>query len=62
VVPDKAIFLDTLEINREAVDMAERQGMKLVFETARMYTGPFSALPQERLYGVTTFELGLRSR
>jgi hypothetical protein len=58
VVPDKAIFLDTPERNREAVALAERHGMKLVFETARMYTGLFPALPLERLYGVTTFELG----
>jgi hypothetical protein len=32
--------------------------MKMVFETARMYTGEAPALPMERLYGVTSFELG----
>jgi hypothetical protein len=29
-----------------------------MFETARMYTGPAPNLPLDRLWGVTTFELG----
>jgi hypothetical protein len=29
-----------------------------VFETARMYTGGDPGLPLERIYGITTFELG----
>lgn len=58
VVPGRAIFLDTPEPNRNAVALAERHGMKLAFETARMYTGSFPALPLQRIYGVTTFELG----
>ena len=29
-----------------------------VFETARMYTGAIAALQLNRLFGVTTFELG----
>jgi hypothetical protein len=28
------------------------------FETARMYKGPAPSLPLERIFGVTTFELG----
>jgi hypothetical protein len=32
--------------------------MKSVFETARMYTGEPPGVPVERVYGVTTFELG----
>ena len=28
------------------------------FETARMYTGPAPAIDMQRLFGVTTFELG----
>ncbi|KXF77750.1 hypothetical protein ATN84_10500 [Paramesorhizobium deserti] len=35
-----------------------RYGMKPVFETARMYRGTTSALPLDRLDGITTFELG----
>ena len=33
-------------------------GMAPVFETARMYAGPPPAIPLDRVYGVTSFELG----
>ena len=33
-------------------------GLTPVFETARMYRGPAPALPLERIFGITTFELG----
>ncbi len=52
------IFLDIPEVNLAAVDLAKRHNMTLVFETARMYTGPHPDLPINRLFGVTTFELG----
>ncbi len=52
------LYLDTPEPNQAAVDLAKRHGMSPVFETARMYTGPIPDLPLERLYGVTSFELG----
>ncbi len=52
------IFLDTPEVNPQAIDLAERNGMKVVFETARMYTGEKPELPFTRLFGVTSFELG----
>jgi hypothetical protein len=29
-----------------------------VFETARMYTGPIRPIKLERVFGVTSFELG----
>jgi hypothetical protein len=38
--------------------LAERHGMVVAFETARMYTGKVPDLPLRRLFGVTTFELG----
>lgn len=58
-VPAEApIFLDTPEVNRAAVYLAEGQGMSVAFETARMYLGPCPHLPLDRLFGVTTFELG----
>ncbi len=52
------IYLDTPEVNSAAVDLAERQEMKMVFETARMYKGGVPSLPNDRSFGVTTFELG----
>lgn len=53
-----AVFLDAPAPNTEAVALAKRHGMKPVFETARMYTGAAPQLPLERLFGVTSFELG----
>jgi len=58
VMPGKPIYLDVPEMNQDAVALAENHKMKLVFETARMYTGVFPDLPLNRLFGVTTFELG----
>jgi ribosomal protein S18 acetylase RimI-like enzyme len=52
------LYLDVPELNPAAVALAERQGMTVVFETARMYRGPAPELPIHRLFGVTTFELG----
>ena len=55
---DGPVFLDTPEVNREAVLLAEELGLTPQFETARMYFGPAPAIDTARLYGVTTFELG----
>jgi GNAT superfamily N-acetyltransferase len=52
------IFLDVPGINREAVALAESFGLAPVFETARMYTGAIPPLRLERVFGVTSFELG----
>jgi hypothetical protein len=45
-------------VNRKAVTFAQRLGLVPVFETARMYTGAIPPMQLERVYGVTTFELG----
>ncbi|XUM22208.1 GNAT family N-acetyltransferase [Bradyrhizobium oligotrophicum S58] len=52
------VFLDVPAINSAAVALAESLGLKPVFETARMYTGPIPPLRIERVFGVTSFELG----
>lgn len=52
------IFLDVPAVNREAIALAESFGLKPVFETARMYTGPIPPLRIDRVFGVTSFELG----
>ncbi len=52
------IFLDVPSVNREAVALAESFGLAPVFETARMYTGAITPLRVERVFGVTSFELG----
>jgi GNAT superfamily N-acetyltransferase len=52
------IFLDVPETNREAVALVQARGLAPVFETARMYTGPVRPMRLDRVFGVTTFELG----
>ena len=52
------IFLDVPGINRDAVALAQDLGLAPVFETARMYTGAIPPLRLERIFGVTSFELG----
>jgi GNAT superfamily N-acetyltransferase len=52
------VFLDVPGINRDAIALAQCLGLAPVFETARMYTGRVPPLRPERVFGVTTFELG----
>ena len=52
------IFLDIPEVNPAALELVQRHGMSVVFETARMYKGTAPQLPVTRIFGVTTFELG----
>jgi len=53
-----SVYLDVPECNAGALALAQRYGMQKVFETARMYTGQAPAVPLNRVFGVTTFELG----
>ncbi|MDA9434677.1 GNAT family N-acetyltransferase [Bradyrhizobium sp. CCBAU 51627] len=52
------IVLDIPAMNRDAIAVAESLGLKPTFETARMYTGPIPTLRLDRVFGVTSFELG----
>jgi len=52
------VFLDVPEPNAEAAALARRHGLSPTFETARMYRGPAPALPLDRIYGITSLELG----
>jgi hypothetical protein len=56
--PGARIYLDVPEPNGAAVRLAERHALTPVFETARMVAGPAPQEPIERIFGVTTFELG----
>jgi hypothetical protein len=58
VKENSPVFLDIPEINQNAVTMAALHKMEKVFATARMYTRNFPNLPIDKIYGVTTFELG----
>ncbi|MBT8767037.1 GNAT family N-acetyltransferase [Metapseudomonas boanensis] len=52
------LFLDAPENNPAAMELVRQEGMIEVFGCARMYLGPPPALAHERVFGVTTFELG----
>jgi GNAT superfamily N-acetyltransferase len=52
------VFLDVPSVNAGAIALAQDRGLVPVFETARMYTGPIRPVRVERVFGVTTFELG----
>jgi GNAT superfamily N-acetyltransferase len=52
------VSFDVPETNAAAVGMAERAGLIVDFETARMFAGRPPGEDRPRVYGVTTFELG----
>jgi GNAT superfamily N-acetyltransferase len=56
--PSEAVYLDVPEVNQAAVALAERHHMTVSFETVRMYTGKPPNIPLNRLFGVTSFEIG----
>ncbi|WP_371583328.1 GNAT family N-acetyltransferase [Streptomyces sp. NBC_01314] len=54
----RELAIDVPEPNAAAVALAEEYGLTPSFETARMYTGPIRPHAAERVFGVTTLELG----
>jgi GNAT superfamily N-acetyltransferase len=52
------VSFDVPSLNGDALALAQDLGLAPVFETARMYTGAIRPLLLERVFGVTTFELG----
>jgi GNAT superfamily N-acetyltransferase len=52
------VFIDVPEPNAAGVALAQRLGFTPSFETARMYRGTDPALPLDRIFGITTLELG----
>ena len=55
---EEPLYLDTPEVNRAAVALAERHGMRPIFQTARMYTQAAPALAHERIFGITPSGIG----
>jgi hypothetical protein len=51
-------ILDIPEPNAAAGELVARRAMTQVFATARMYTGPAPVIDLDRVFGVTSFELG----
>lgn len=57
-VEGQQIFLDIPEINSSALELVSSYNMEKVFETARMYTKAAPNIETDKIFGVTTFELG----
>ncbi len=52
------VFLDVPLPNAHALSLANANRLQSVFETARMYAGPAPLCELQRVYGITSFELG----
>ena len=57
-VVGKKVYLDVPEINQAAMELASRHGLNEVFGCARMYYGEPNPTDWNRIFGITTFELG----
>ncbi|WP_405133099.1 GNAT family N-acetyltransferase [Nocardia sp. NBC_01388] len=53
-----SVAVDAPLRNSSAVRLCEEAGLKPSFETARMYTGPVRSHCRDKVFGVTTLELG----
>lgn len=58
IAAGQPVFLDAPEPNACASALVKRYSMKPMFATSRMYTQEAPELPLQKIYGVTTFELG----
>ena len=57
-IPGEAIFLDIMEINPAAQKLVEKYNMQVVFSTGRMYLKGQPKLADQKIFGITSFELG----
>lgn len=55
---DAPVFLDVPDANPETIKLAQRYGMKPVSEVARMYNKEIPNLPINRVFAVTSLEVG----
>jgi len=52
------LFLDAPENNPAALELVQQHRMVKTFSCARMYLGPVPDITHQRIFGITTFELG----
>lgn len=57
-VVGEPLYLDVPEVNKKAINLIKEFEAKYIFECARMYYGKTININIEKVYGVTTFELG----
>jgi hypothetical protein len=58
VQPYELFYLDIPDINNNARLLVKQLGMVKVFETARMYSNSSPDIDLDKIYGITSFELG----
>ncbi len=57
-IPDEAVYIDVPEPNKNAMEIANKYEMTVMFKTIRMYSREEPDINLFKVYGVTTFELG----
>jgi GNAT superfamily N-acetyltransferase len=57
-VPGEPLYLDIPMDNQDAVNLAKKYNTTYVFECARMYYGKAPDMAINKIFGITTFELG----
>ena len=57
-IPGETVLLDVPENNSDAIKLTESFDMKVVFATSRMYQQGLPDICHEKVFGITTFELG----
>ena len=55
---EETVYIDIPVINTDAVELVRRYNGAYVFECARMYYGDPPEVPIQKIFGITTFELG----
>ncbi len=58
IAPDDEVSLDIPEPHQESAALLTSRGLVAQFHTVRMYTGPVSAIAEQRVFAITTLELG----
>ncbi len=57
-VPEETIYFDVPEPNKKAMEIAKKYHMNVIFRTIRMYSLKEPDIELDKVYGVTSFELG----
>ncbi|NLO30825.1 MAG: GNAT family N-acetyltransferase [Methanosarcina mazei] len=57
-VPEETFYFDVPEPNKKAMEIAKKYHMNVMFRTIRMYSREEPVIELEKIYGVTSFELG----
>jgi GNAT superfamily N-acetyltransferase len=57
-VVGEPLYLDIPVINQAVIHLTKKYNMKYIFECARMYYGKAPIVEIDKIFGITTFELG----